>query len=119
MQQLAILYIDTASVSHVFSLKYNKLYVLCPHFLLTTISPLILKWLERTDSNVVSGNDNFEYQFEEPYNRPYDTSNTALFREISDGSQDVRIKRKPFQQSNPSQQKVSLDLMKSRSYRLF
>ena len=53
------------------------------------------------------GKDQFEYEFEEPY-RPYgnsDTSNTALYREISD---DTRYKRKPSQESDPYQQKVNI-----------
>ena len=57
------------------------------------------------------GKDKFEYEFEEPY-RPYgnsDTSNTALFREISDEKEDTRFKRKPYQESDPSQQKVNID----------
>ena len=57
------------------------------------------------------GKDKFEYEFEEPY-RPYgnsDTSNTALFREISDEKEDTRYKRKPYQESDPSQQKVNID----------
>ena len=55
-----------------------------------------------------TGKDKFEYEFEEPY-RPYgnsDTSNTALYREISD---DTRYKRKPSQDSDPYQQKVNID----------
>ena len=57
----------------------------------------------------MAGKDKFEYEFEEPY-RPYgnsDTSDTALFREISDEREDTRYKRKPYQESDPSQQKVN------------
>ena len=52
------------------------------------------------------------YDSESSYNRgSYDSSDTALFREIADDDeQEIRLRRKPYQERNPHLKSVSFDM---------
>ena len=51
------------------------------------------------------------YDSESSYNRgSYDSSDTALFREIADDEQEIRLRRKPYQERNPHLKSVSFDM---------